>query len=232
MSALAAMQGRTAPLSLVIFDCDGVLVDSEPVANRVVAEALGQLGWAMTPEQANDHFLGTTLPDMCPIIEARLGMKLPPHWARDLTATLLERLGAEVTAVPGAIEALRCVSAFGIPWRVASNSSHPEMQLKFARIGVADLVAGRMHSFTDVARAKPAPDLFLAAAAAGGTPASCCVVIEDSVPGVRAAIAAGMTCLGFAPHNDGAHLRAHGAAPFHDMADLPRLISTGLGGTP
>jgi beta-phosphoglucomutase-like phosphatase (HAD superfamily) len=112
----------------------------------------------------------------------------------------------------------------GVPWRIASNSSHAEMRAKFARLGIADLVAGRVHSHSDVARAKPAPDLFLAAAAAGGADPADCVVVEDSLPGVRAASAAGMDCLGFAPHCDGAALRALGAVPFRAMAEIPALI--------
>jgi beta-phosphoglucomutase-like phosphatase (HAD superfamily) len=114
----------------------------------------------------------------------------------------------------------------GVRWRVASNSSHAEMEAKFARLGLSALVAGRVHSHTDVARGKPAPDLFLAAAAAEGVDATECLVIEDSLPGVRAAVAAGMDCLAYAPHSDGALLRAAGAVPFRAMADLPRLIET------
>src|SRR5208283_1658178 len=116
-------------------------------------------------------------------------------------------------------------------WRIASNSSHAELQVKFGRNGLADLVAGRLHSHHDVPRGKPAPDLFLAAAAAEGVAPACCLVIEDSVPGVRAAIAARMTCLGFCPDDDGAHLLAEGAAPFHSLHDLPALLRAALKGT-
>ena len=119
----------------------------------------------------------------------------------------------------------------GLPWRIASNSSHAELQVKFGRNGLADLVAGRLHSHHDVPRGKPAPDLFLAAAAAEGVAPACCLVIEDSVPGVRAAIAARMTCLGFCPDDDGAHLLAEGAAPFHSLHDLPTLLRAALEGT-
>jgi beta-phosphoglucomutase-like phosphatase (HAD superfamily) len=94
---------------------------------------------------------------------------------------------------------------------------------------LGDLVAGRLHSHHDVPRGKPAPDLFLAAAAAEGVAPGGCIVIEDSVPGVRAAMAAGMTCLGFCPHDDGAHLLAEGATPFHSLHDLPALLHAALG---
>ncbi len=128
-------------------------------------------------------------------------------------------------AIPGGIEALRGVSALGLPWRVASNSSHAEMRAKFGRLGVTELVAGRVHSHHDVPRAKPAPDLFLAAAAAEGVGPAECLVVEDSVAGATAARAAGMDCLGLDRHGDGAALAAVGAAPFHDMTELPGLIA-------
>ena len=224
MTPLDLMLRRTMPLRLAIFDCDGVLVDSEPVSNRILAEDLTARGWPMSTEEATRRFVGTTLNDMRPLIEARLGVALPDTWRDEVTDRIVAALAEEAIAIPGAVEALRMATASGLPWRVASNSSHGEMRAKFARIGIADLVAGRVHSFSDVALGKPAPDLFLHAAAAEGVAPSDCVVIEDSVPGVRAAIAAGMDCLGFAPHSDGAALRAHGAAPFHDMMDLAGLF--------
>jgi HAD superfamily hydrolase (TIGR01509 family) len=216
---------RAAPLRLVIFDCDGVIVDSEPVSNRLVAEELSGLGWAMTAAEADRHFLGMTFSDMVPVIEARLGQPLPPGWKPGFVQRLIGVLAQEVTPIPGAVEALLAVNTLGLPWRVASNSSHEEMRAKFARIGITDLVAGRVHSHRDVARGKPAPDLFLAAAAAEGAAPGECLVIEDSLPGARAAAAAGMDCLGFAPATDGAALRGVGAVPFHSMFDLPGLIA-------
>ncbi len=224
MSPLDLMRRRSAPLRLVIFDCDGVLVDSEPVSNRILAEDLSARGWVISAEEATRRFIGTTLRDMRPLIEARLQRELPGTWGDEVTQRIVDALAVESLPIPGAIEALRAVTAMGMPWRIASNSSHPEMRAKFDRIGIADLVAGRVHSHTDVAAGKPEPDLFLAAAAAEGVSPSECVVIEDSVPGVRAARAAGMDCLGFAPHSDGSALLAHGAAPFRAMADLPNLI--------
>ncbi len=212
-------------LRLVIFDCDGVLVDSEKLSNRVIAADLTARGWPMQTEEATRRFVGTTLPDMRPVVEARLGVRLPESWQTELHAGIVAALAAEATAIPGAVEALRAVSAMGLAWRIASNSSHAEMRAKFARLEISDLVAGRVHSFTDVARGKPAPDLFLAAARAEGVVPANCVVIEDSLPGVRAAVAAGMACLGFAPQGEAAALRAAGAIPFQAMADLPGLLA-------
>jgi HAD superfamily hydrolase (TIGR01509 family) len=225
MTALERMKARGVPLRLVIYDCDGVIVDSEPVSNRITAFCCTQAGWPMTPAEADRHFLGMTLTDMIPVIEAKIGHPLPVDWKADLMQRLLQALTDEATPIPGAVEALRATTALGLPWRVASNSSHEEMRAKFARIGISEMVAGRVHSHRDVARGKPAPDLFLAAAAAQGVAPAGCVVIEDSKPGVRAAVAAGMDCLAYAPHSDGAELRALGATPFRAMSELAGLFA-------
>ena len=224
MSPLEFMRGRRTALRLVIFDCDGVIVDSEAIANRVAAEMISDLGWKMTGEQAQDNFLGMTLNAMVPIISARIGRPVPRDWLDNLVNTIADAMATQAIAIPGAIEALDGVAALGLPWRIASNSSHQEMQVKFARIGISARGAGRVHSFTDVSHGKPAPDLFLSAAAAEGVDPKNCVVIEDSTTGARAAAAAGMDCLGYLAHGDGTALRATGAVPFRSMFELPSLI--------
>jgi HAD superfamily hydrolase (TIGR01509 family) len=228
--ALQALRARREPLRLMIFDCDGVLVDSEPLVNRVVAAELTHLGWPMTGEECCERFLGLSFTTMAPLIEAALGRALPPRWVDHLEQHLVTVLAEEVELMPGAAAALAETTRLGLPWRVASNSSHGELRAKFGRNGLADVVAGRLHSHHDVPRGKPAPDLFLAAAAAEGVAPECCVVIEDSVHGVRAAMAAGMTCLGFCPDGDGAVLLAEGAAPFHSLHELPTLLRAALEG--
>jgi HAD superfamily hydrolase (TIGR01509 family) len=215
-------------LRLVIFDCDGVLIDSEPVVNRVVAEELARLGWPMTAEESCTRFLGLDLDAIVPLIEAALGRTLPATWQPAIQARIVAALLDNAPMVPGAREALEATTALGLPWRIASNSSHEEMQAKFGHNGLLEAVAGRLHSFTDVAHGKPAPDLFLAAAVAEGVVPEECVVVEDSVPGVTGAAAAGMTCLGLARHGDGAALAAAGATPFHSLFDLPALLRTTL----
>jgi HAD superfamily hydrolase (TIGR01509 family) len=224
MTADDLLRSRRHKLRLVIFDCDGVLVDSEPLANRVTAEMISEEGWSITPHEAERRFVGLNLEAMVPAIEAELGRSLRADWVPELTDRLITTLARESAPIPGAIAALDGVAALGLPWRVASNSSHGEMNAKFACIGLADRVAGRLHSYTDVPHGKPAPDLYLAAAAAEGIAAPHCLVVEDSVTGVRAAVAAGMDVLGYAPHGDGAALRAAGAALFTSMSDLPSLI--------
>lgn len=219
---------RTVPLRLVIFDCDGVLIDSEPVVNRVVAEELTRLGWSMTPEESCRRFLGLDLDAMVPLVATALGRPVPAGWKLAVQEQVVAALWAEAPLVPGAREALAAVTALGLPWRVASNSSHEEMQAKFGRNGLSDMVAGRLHSFTDVAHGKPAPDLFLAAAAAQQVRAAECLVVEDSVPGVTGALAAGMDCLGFARRGNEAVLTAAGAIPFRTLSDLPGLLQAAL----
>jgi beta-phosphoglucomutase-like phosphatase (HAD superfamily) len=225
MTAEEFLAVRRHPLRLVVFDCDGVLVDSEGIANRIIARELTEIGWAMTPDEADRLFLGMTLPGMVPMIEAEIGRPIPHDFGDRLRIAFEEGLSREVEAIDGAIDALDGVTALGLPWRVASNSSHAEMEVKFARLGILDRVQGRQHSYQDVARGKPAPDVYYAAAAAEGVRPRECLVIEDSLTGVRAAIAAGMDCLAYAPHGNHAVFRALGAVPFNNMSDLPRLIA-------
>lgn len=210
--------------SLVIFDCDGVLIDSEMIVNRVVAAELTRIGWSLTPEESCQLFLGLDLGAMRPIIESELGRALPSDWQAELTDRIVRMLAVEAPMISGAREALEAVTRLGVPWRVASNSSHEEMAAKFGRNGLLATVAGRLHSFTDVAQGKPAPDLFLAAAKAEGVAPGACVVVEDSVPGVMGAVAAGMRCFGFSPVSDGRALAIAGAKPFRSMTELPGLL--------
>ena len=222
------MRQRRAPLRLVIFDCDGVLVDSEPISNRILAADFTARGWAMTGEEAEELFVGTTLAEIQPRAEAALGHALPADWRASIRDRIVRAMEQQAEPVPGALAALSGVQALGVPFRVASNSSHEELRAKFARLGLTGQVAGRVHSHRDVKRPKPAPDLFLAAAAAEGVQPPECLVVEDSVAGAAGARAAGMDCLGLDRTGEGAALREAGAVPFHDMADLPRLVALAL----
>lgn len=226
-AALAVLRARSAPLRMVIYDCDGVLIDSEPIANRVCAEEISKLGWRMTAQESHAEFLGMSLSDMRPIIEARLDRRIAPDWVPYLADRLVQALSQEAVLMDGAEAALRATSALGLDWRIASNSGPDELRAKFARTGLSALVAGRVHSANEVivrgGRGKPAPDLFLAAAAASGIAPEACVVVEDSLTGIRAAHAAGMTCLAFAPDGDNLALAGLGAAcvrSLHHLRDL------------
>ncbi len=216
------------PLRLVIFDCDGVLVDSEGPSNRLVAQEVTALGWPMSTAESCALFVGRRLSDIPAVVEARIGRPVPAGWVDTLRQKLIAVLASEVVAMPGAHDALRATAALGLPYRIASNSSHEEMAVKFRRVAMAELVEGRVHSARDVARGKPAPDVFLHAAAAAGVPPAACVVVEDSVPGAQAARAAGMACIGLAPHGDDPALREAGGVLIRSFAELPALLRTAM----
>jgi beta-phosphoglucomutase-like phosphatase (HAD superfamily) len=230
--AAAFLQARRRPLEMVIFDCDGVLIDSEPLCNRVVAEILTADGWATTAEECERRFIGLSFYAMQPVVETHLGRALGDDWVDRVVAIVTEAMAREVEPMPGAREVLETVTALGLKWRVASNSSHIEMAAKFGRNGWLEMVDGRLHSSVDVialgGSGKPAPDIYLAAAEADNVPPAHCLVIEDSVAGVTAARAAGMDCLGLACHGDGAALRAAGAIPIHSMHELSELLRAGV----
>lgn len=233
----AGEKGKSARLRLVIFDCDGVLVDSETAVNRVVAREVTALGWPMTTAESQRIFLGMTLGDMKILIAARVG-PVSDEWTRTLSRLILDELAQGVPLVPGVEATLAATTALGLPWRVASNSSHAEMVVKFKQTGLDRLISrDRRHSAGDViaqgGRGKPAPDLFLAAAAAEGVDPADCMVVEDSLTGTRGAVAAGMTVIGFAPHGEGAALLAEGAICLvRELAELPPLFRRAMGRQP
>ncbi len=224
------------PLNLVIYDCDGVLIDSEALCDRVVSAELMRNGWALTPADCHRLFLGLTFPDIQQAAETQLGRSLGAGWIGRVVENVTAVMATEATLIPGAREALEATTALGLPYRIASNSSHAEMDAKFARTGLLALVENRIHSAYDLIargkRGKPDPDLFLEAAAAAGVPPDACAVIEDSLAGATAARAAGMRCLGYSPDNDGAGLRAVGALPFASMFALPDLLRALQSGSP
>lgn len=207
----------------VLFDCDGVLADTEGTVNRLVAEDLSLRGWPMDGVEARETFLGLALPDMVPLIEARCG-PLPRGWGKMLSARIATRLSVGVDAMPGAVAAVMAVHAAGIPTACASNSSRVELAIKLPALGLHEVFAGRAFSFEDVARPKPWPDLWIAAARACGAAPRDCVVVEDSLAGVRSARAAGCRVLGLAHPGEGEALAAAGAQVFRAMAELPGLL--------
>ncbi|MEZ0168950.1 HAD family hydrolase [Microvirga sp. TS319] len=211
----------------VLFDCDGVLADSEPLVNRVIAADLTVRGWPMTPDEAGHTFLGTALPDMVPRIEAVVGA-LPADWMTLISHQVAAVMKEEVEPVSGAPEALQAIASHGLPIAVASNSTRLELGTKLHRLGFTSLFSGRVLSFEDVPRPKPWPDIYLAAALACSAEPEDCVVVEDSLPGVRAGIAAGCRVLGFAKELACEQLEAEGAHPFTDMNQLPALLGLGI----
>ncbi len=211
------------PLQLVIFDCDGVLVDSEGPSNRAVAEEVTKLGWVMDEAESMRQFVGFRLEAMPPVIAARIGRDVPDGWVELMRARIIAVLAAELELMPGVAEVLAAIAKMGLPCRVASNSSMREMEAKFGRTGLLHLLE-RAHSADEVERGKPAPDVFLRAAAAEGIAPGACLVIEDSVPGTEAAVAAGMACLCLVPHGDGAAQKAAGGTVIRSLSEVPALV--------
>lgn len=212
----------------VIFDCDGVLVDSERLAAPILADTLTALGLPTTPADIDRDFKGRSWEDGLDVIRARRGGKEPwPHLRERYRTALFAAFDAELRPVPGVVAALDALDAAGIPRCVASSGDHERIRRGLRAAGLLDRFPEQtIFSVEDVARGKPAPDLFLHAAASMGFDLAATLVVEDSVAGVQAAVAAGMRVLGFAP--DGADpgvLRDAGAEPFADMAALPRMLA-------
>ncbi len=199
----------------VLFDCDGVLADSETLANRIVAEELTALGWVLDAHAAQREFLGLSLPDMTPLIEARVGA-LPPGWGAALSERIARAMEAGVQPMPGAGDALRGVAAAGLPMAVCSNSARAELGMKMRVLGFEAFFEGRIFSFQDVPRPKPAPDLYTAAARACGVQPADCLVVEDSATGVAAGLAAGCGVVSLVPGLGVPHLP--------DLAELAALL--------
>ncbi len=212
---------------LVIFDCDGVLVDSEPVAARVLSETLHTLGWPVTVEQVDRLFRGRSLRDCQQHIEEHLGRALPADFIEHLNLRTYKEFEATLEPVPFVREALDSVLAHGLPVCVASSGSHDKMRLTLGLTGLLPLLGHHLFSSKDVARGKPFPDLFLHAAASMGVFPEVSVVIEDSVPGILGGRAAGMRVLGYAASGNASELEEAGAEPFTSMRDLPRLLGLG-----
>ena len=212
-----------AATELVIFDCDGVLVDSDRLSLAIQARHITALGLPMTAEDCSREFLGIGMESTLETIAARLGGPLPPSFLPALEAEVEETFRRELRAVPGIVEAL---DAIALPTCVASGGSQEKMRLTLGLTGLWDRFEGRIFSAGEVARPKPAPDLFLHAAAQMQADPACCLVVEDSPFGVAAAKAAGMRCLGFGALTAPARLAAADRV-FTEMSELPDLLSRG-----
>jgi HAD superfamily hydrolase (TIGR01509 family) len=212
---------------LIIFDCDGVLVDSEVISCRVHADVLTRHGYPITAEQVRQRFLGRSAHDATREIERELGRPLAETYELERQTMLLAELAATVEAIPHLHETLDTIGARTC---VASSAAHEKIFTTLSRVGLYERFAPNIFSGTQVRFGKPAPDLFLFAAAQMQTPAARCLVIEDSVPGITGAVAAGMTALGFhggshCPAGTAETLRAAGAAAtLDDMRQLPEMI--------
>ena len=210
------------PVELVIFDCDGVLVDSEPASNRALAEAIAELGWEIGYDETVRLFKGRSERDCLPHIEREVG-RVPGDFLERYRERMFAIFREELEAVDGVAEALDEIAQQVC---VASSGDHEKLRMTLGHTRLLPRFEGRIFSAVDVARGKPDPDLFLHAAAQTGFSPGCCAVVEDSPLGVQAARAAGMRPLGFAgtATADARALRDAGARVFAHMRELPALL--------
>ncbi len=209
----------------VVFDCDGVLVDSEDLCNSIMLEVLAERGLSMSREQADEVFLGHTLPACVAIAERLGGAPIGEDFLDELERRCQLAFERELQPVPGVRAVLERLP---VAASVASNSSRAGLARKLHLTGLTGFFEDRLYSFEDVPRPKPAPDMYLLAAHRAGLPPDQCLVVEDSLTGVGAARAAGMRVFGYAPV-DGERLRAAGAEPFVSMQALSALIESVVG---
>jgi beta-phosphoglucomutase-like phosphatase (HAD superfamily) len=198
---------------LVIFDCNGVLVDSEPIAAEVLADAFERIGIAVTAEVILRRFRGRRPADVFAAVAAATNIRIPPDFPGEVATGTLRRLRAELRPVTHSAHALTWIRG---PKAVASSSSPERIRLSLEITGLIRFFEDRLYSAASMRLGKPAPDLFLQAAARSGVDPSQCIVVEDSAPGIAAAVAAGMTPVGFVGGSDtpgrlAAELSARGA---------------------
>ncbi|MGK5683652.1 HAD family hydrolase [Actinoplanes sp. URMC 104] len=215
----------------VLFDCDGVLVDSESITNGVLRSMLHELGWQVSAADCFRLFVGRALRDETAVITAHTGFEVTDDWLSEFRHRRNEALAASLEPIPGAVAAVHEISAAtGGMIACASGADLGKVMLQLRKVGLDGIFAGRMFSGMDQPRSKPAPDVYLAAAAALGVDPARAAVVEDTVPGVTAGVAAGATVFGFCPPDSLAHhppealLGAGATHVFTAMADLPALV--------
>lgn len=229
----SAVPSRIGPtrFDAVLFDCDGVLVDSEPITNGVLRAMLGELGWDLSPEECMGRFIGKALQDEIGVIEEHTGVALTNDWLLEFRDRRNEALERDLTEIPGAPAAVRALArAFGGRIACASGADRAKMRLQLLKIGLLDAFGPQLYSGMETPRSKPAPDVYLAAAAGLGVDPARCAVVEDTVTGTTAGVAAGAVVYGYSPggpaHSTPEALRAAGASEvFTDMDALPALLT-------
>lgn len=216
---------------LVIFDCDGVLIDSEIISARMLIDELARLGVVIDMDYVGRNFLGRSYPTVMKVIRAEFGLELTAEFEEQYRARLLAAFETDLRVMPGVRSVLAGLS---LPWCVATSSSPRRAERSLQIAGLSDLTGGRVYTASLVARGKPAPDLFLHVAAEKGVSPARCLVIEDSLNGVRAGLAAGMEVWRF---TGGSHLApplpappddARAAMEFTDFAEFIPLLQRRL----
>ncbi len=217
--------------SAVLFDCDGVLVDSEPTTNKVLREMLIELGWDISEQESIDRFVGKSFLDEWRIIHEHTGHRIDEEWIAKFRIRRDIALRAELAPIPGAVDAVRQVAGtMGEMFACVSGADRGKVEMQLGLTGLAELFGDRVFSGMETPHTKPAPDVYLAAAAALGVDPSTAAVVEDSVAGVRAGVAAGATVFALAPpdraYSTAEHLLAAGAHHIVlNMSDLPSMLS-------
>ncbi len=207
---------------LVIFDCDGVLVDSEPLANQVYVQMLWELGYQVNMDEYLREFAGAALPVRLEATSQKLNWMPPTNFLSIFNERLSTLTKRELKPVPGIRELIKSLT---VPICIASNGSREEILLRLKLANLTEFFGGAIFSGLEVPHPKPAPDVFLAAAKAYNVPPVRCIVIEDSVPGVTAAVRAGMKVYGHAAFTPKKSLKEAGAIPFDDMIELKAILS-------
>ena len=212
----------------ILFDCDGVLVDSEPITNGVLRDMLEESGWTLTPDECQHLFVGKTLREERATVEARTGRPLTDAWLQLFYERRNRELDARVEVIAGAHAAVAAAHAH-TQQRIAcaSGADRFKVEMQLLKVGLMDFFDGRVFSGHEMPRSKPAPDVYLAAAAHLNAPAHRCLVIEDTPTGVTAGVAAGATVWAYCPlPAQGPALRQAGAHHlFGHMADVPGLLA-------
>lgn len=212
----------------ILYDCDGTLIDSEHIAGSVCAEALTALGYPITMRAFNARFNGVPAAKVWEILRAELPFELPEGFNDRLNAEIYHRYETELFVIPGVEEAIHAIEG---KRAVASSTGLVRLRKNLEFTGLAPLFGDHIYSASQVARGKPAPDVFLYAASQLGVDPAHALVIEDSVAGVTAAIRAGMRVIGFAGANHGAEdladrlAKAGALAVIERMVELPRLVA-------
>ncbi len=214
----------------VLFDCDGVLVDSEPITNGVLCQMLNEAGWTLSTQECMRIFLGKTVRSEAARIQAHTGRPLTDEWMAAFYERRNAKLKAQLKSMPGAVAAVQAVHGL-LQGRIAcaSGADRLKVEMQLAQVGLMQYFEGRIFSGHEMPATKPAPDVYLAAAAALNVPPARCLVLEDTVTGVTAGVAAGATVIGYSPagpgHSSAVALRGAGAVEvLTQLADLPTLL--------
>jgi len=214
---------NTKPFDLVIFDCDGVLVDSEPITNQVYVQMLNEYGYQVNAEEYLRDFWGQAMTYRLEVTSRKLNWTPPKDFLSVFHERLVDMTIRELKPVPGIRELVQSLNA---SYCVASNGSPEEISLRLEATRLTDLFLGKkIFSGTEMPHPKPAPDVYLAAAKAFDLPPEKCIVIEDSIPGITAGVRAGMKVYGHAAFTSVESLREAGAIPFKTMPELQKMLN-------